>query len=328
MRLVIAAAAAAFLILGFLLKPDIPAPPQQESPGPLLQEVVQQREAGSVLRALQEVGAATVQYGALVSGEPDPPAAWSDFEPALAAPADAVRYGVVNGAGEIVAYVRGLSADAPVQVRVGDGRQLSGRIAGPVSAAGLARIAVEPSAPLIAPVRAAAPPAPGEPVVAAAPAPDGRLIAPLFVASAGTETLVTTTPLESFLGAPVFSAARELVGVVAMSGSAARILTLEAALRDQTATAPPPLGVTLEQAEGGGDEPAVVTVRRVDPEGRAAVAGLRAGDIVEAVDEAAVADLREAFARMSPGSPEAVRLRVRRGRRVVTVTIPPVAVQP
>jgi S1-C subfamily serine protease len=327
MRFVIAAAAAAFLIIGFALRPDL-APPQQESPGPLLQEVVQQREAESVLRALQDVGAATVQYGAFVVGEPAPLAAWSDWEPALAAPADPGRYGVVIGEGDIVAYARGLSAAAPVRVSIGDGRELMGRITGPVSAAGLARITVQASAPLVAPPRAITLPLPGESVVAAAPTPDGRLIAPLFVAAVSGDTAVTTVPLDPFLGAPVFSAARELVGVVALRGGAARIVFIDAALRaDPTPVTPPaPLGVTLEAVSEG--DASVVMVRALDPDGRAAAAGLRAGDIVEAIDEVVVTGLPQALESLAPGRAEGVDLRIRRARRVMPITVPPVEGQP
>lgn len=329
MRIVIALAAAGFLVVGYLLRPEQPASsPQQEPPAPLLQEVVQQREASSVLRALQEVGAATFQYGVFITGEPIPPETWSDWQPELAPRAESPRYGVVTGAGEVIANVNGLSADAPVQVMVGDGRHLTGRIAEP-GPGGLARIAVTPSEPLVPPSRAASLPLAGEAVVAAAPAPGGRLIAPLFVASILDGAIVTTTDLAPFVGAPVFSAARELIGIVAAGEGGARVVPFDVVLAPSPQAAPttPRLGLTLAEMQAPeGGAPSVV-VRALDPEGRAAAAGARTDDIIEAIGDAPVASLPQALELLSARGDE-VALRIRRGRRAVTVTIPAIEAQP
>ncbi|MGE0446869.1 MAG: PDZ domain-containing protein [Vicinamibacterales bacterium] len=330
MRISVALAAAGFLVVGYLLRPEQPAPPpQQEPPAPLLQEVVQQREAGSVLRALQEVGAATLQYGVFVTGEPVPPDAWSDWQPELAPRPEPPRYGVVTGAGEVIANVGGLSADAPVQIMVGNGRQLTGRITEPVAPGGLARIAVTPSEPLVPPSRAASLPAAGDPVVAAAPAGEGSLIAPLFVASITDGAIVTTTELAPFVGAPVFSASRELIGMVANRPGGARVVPIDRVLDAPADRVPGParLGLTLAQVQDAGAEQPRVVVRDLDPNGRAAAAGVMTDDVIEAIDDAQVASLAQARGAL-PTDGAGLELNIRRGRRALTVRIPAAEAQP
>jgi S1-C subfamily serine protease len=324
MRFVVAAAAVAFLVVGFALRPDVPPPAQPEAPGPLLQQVVEQREAVSVVRALQDVGNDTVRYGVFVVGEPVTPDVWSDWEPGYAdAPARA-RYGVVVGAAEVLAYVEGLSAEAPVRVMAGDGRQMTGQIVEPLPGTGLARIALDTAVPLVPPQGAETMPRPGDPVVAASAAPGGRLIAPLFVASTDGEGLTATTTLEPLLGAPVFSVARELVGVVALGDRTPRIVALDAVMQPATpAAGPAPLGLTLERRmTDEADLPVELVIRALDPEARAARAGAREGDIVVAVNGEAVGDLPQARSMLAAVSDSGFELDVRRGRRVTTLQVP------
>ena len=86
-RGLLVAAAVTFLLLGFSLRPSVPTSSrQEEAPGALLQEAVQQQEDRTLSRALQDVGKSTVRYAARISGRIARPDVWSDWQPHLRMP--------------------------------------------------------------------------------------------------------------------------------------------------------------------------------------------------------------------------------------------------
>jgi S1-C subfamily serine protease len=90
-----------------------------------------------------------------------------------------------------------------------------------------------------------------------------------------------------------------------------------------TSTGRAALGVTVATVAGPDGQPAGVAVQSVIPGGAAAAAGIRAGDVITAVDATAVADtqaLQDALAAHRPGQRVTLRL-VRAGGGTATVTV-------
>jgi hypothetical protein len=134
-RVSFAIAAAAFLAAGYWLKPvDLSLPQAEEPPAPLLQQTVEQREARTVFRALQDAAASTVRFAARLDVPAPPRTAWSDWDRTVPVPRPQLRYGVVVGPHDLLANVADAPPDAVLRIHLGDGRAVAGRVTsrGPV----------------------------------------------------------------------------------------------------------------------------------------------------------------------------------------------------
>lgn len=324
-RVWLGGAAVLVLAAGLLLRPDTPAATAaiEETPAPILQDVVSRREAQTLVRQLQVTAREAAPFAVRVT-LPEPAAArWSDWEEAP--PVSRERYGVVLAEREVLAHVGDVELETPVSVTLGDGRRFAGRIVERWRERGLGRIAVDAAAPLAVPPAAAAA-APGDAVVATAPGVDGMVIAPLFVAAVGEEAVLVSSAIDRFHGMPVFGGGPALVGVIAMRDDGMAVLPLAAATAAPPGPAPASrrLGLslgTMPSPDAGGASRVIVTA--VAPDGPAADAGVRAGDVLFQVDETDVEALAGAVTALSAGPEAAIRLRVRRGRQLLTLRVTP-----
>jgi hypothetical protein len=327
-RGLIVAAAVAFLLLGFALRPSVPTSSrQEEAPGALLQEAVQQQEDRTLSRVLQDVGESTVRYAARISGRISRPDVWSDWQPHLRMPETREYYGVLVAPGEVLAYGLGLSDDPEVQVQFNDGPAVGGSITSRFLASGLIQIVADGASDRQPPRIAAGGGTAGDAVVATAPGLEGPIIAPLFLSSSGTSISATTTPLDDFRGLPVFSSERELLGIVGDVEGKARIISVDAAMipSPTPAAIPRRIGLSLGSRTEPTDGPPGVIVIAVEPDGLAARVGILADDLLLQIDEEIVVDVAQAASTLtSPDAPD-LRLNIRRGLSgvtLLTVTIP------
>jgi len=240
-RLAAGLGAAALLLLGLLLKPAAPAaPPPTDAPAPMLQQVVEQREAETVFRRMREAFTRVARFAARITPPPLP------IEALEIAPIDpartADRFGVVTGATQVLADVADLEDDATVQVRLGNGRLFEARVAARFPDRALALLEAATGGPLEPPVRATGIAA-GHPVFAAAPGAGNEIIAPLFVAHVSERELLTTNALDAFRGMPVFTLEGEVAGILAFEGNRVRLLTLDAALQPPALVPPAPVPI-------------------------------------------------------------------------------------
>jgi hypothetical protein len=237
-RLLAGAGAAAILILGTLLKPAAPAaPPSTETPAPMLQEVVQQREAETVFRRMRAAWPRVAPFTARVTVVP-PPSELVEFgprDPAFAAG----RFGVVAGPSRILADTGDVEDDAVFRIMLGDGRAFEARIAARYPDRSLSLLEASESVALEAPSRANSISS-GTALFAAAPRTDGPVIAPLFVAHASPRELLTTNALDAFRGMPVFDLEGQLAGILAHERGEVRLLTVAAALEPPALVLPEP----------------------------------------------------------------------------------------
>ena len=238
-RIVIGASAAAILVVGALLKPAAPAvtPPSSETPAPMLQEVVQQREAQTIFRRMQDTWPRVARFTARVAVMPSAQdlIEFGPVDPARAAE----RFGVVVGTRRILADTADFTEGALVRVTLGDGRAFEARTAGAVADRSLAFIEPLAAVVLEPPPHATAVPA-GTALFAAAPRADGTVIAPLFVAHASRRELLTTNALDAFRGMAVFDLDGQLAGVLAHERGQVRLLTPVAALEPAPPALPEP----------------------------------------------------------------------------------------
>jgi hypothetical protein len=238
-RIVIGGSAAAILVIGVLLKPAAPAvtPPSSETPAPMLQEVVQQREAQSIFRRMQDTWPRVARFTARVALMPS---AQDLIEFGPVDPRRAVeRFGVVAGTRRILADTADFPEGALVRVTLGDGRAFEARTAGAGADRPLAAIEAPAGVVLDPPFRTTTITA-GTALFAAAPRADGSVIAPLFVAHASARELLTTNALDAFRGMAVFDLDGQLAGVLAHERGEVRLLTAAAALEPRPPALPEP----------------------------------------------------------------------------------------
>ena len=227
-RLVIGASAAAILIVGLLLKPAAPAPPPPtETPAPMLQQVVQQREGETIFRQMRAAWPEIARFTARITPLPSPPdpLEFGPRDPAYATG----RFGVVAGPRHILADSADIADDAILRVALGDGRTFDAHVAARFPDRSLVLLEPPAAVSLESPPRAPSIVA-GTALFAGAQRVDGPVIAPMFVAHASARELVTTNALDPFRGMPVFTVEGQLAGIVAEERGQVRLLTAAAAL--------------------------------------------------------------------------------------------------
>lgn len=327
LRIIVAASAVAVLVVGYALRPEaqLPPPALEEQPSPILREAVERREAASIYVALQQVARTVAPAAARLLPLAAPLERWSDIEPDLNA---RVRYGVAVAAATLVADAADLPVGSGVSARLGNGRTVMGLVTTHYPRAGLALVAVGDTEPLPVPAESAAAAAAGELVVAVAPGENGLLVLPVAVAEVRRGGLSLSSAFERYRGVPVFNAQSEWLGIIADGDDGMRVVRPgDLAAEEAESPAPPALGVSLrlEASEAG---PRPVIVDEVAAGGRAAAAGLQAGDVIASINGEAPAGLEAAVAALRGDGVTPVSVAVRRGRRVLTVRLDAAAAQP
>jgi hypothetical protein len=320
LRTLTAAAAAAILGIGFLLKPAAPAaPPPDEAPAPILQQVVQQREADAVFRRMRDAAPQAVRFAARLTPLHPRVETWSDWQPTHNERTRADRFAAVLDTRHLLGDAADLDEGARVRVMLGDGRTFEARVTTRFVSRSLAVLEPITEIQLDGPPKAPQPVIAGTAAFATAPGSAAPIVAPLFVAGVTSRELLTTNALDGLRGMPVFTLDGNLAGIVAVEESRARVLTLDAAMAVAPAGPREPLfGFTLSVQPGDAGE--VVTVTDVAPSGPAEQAGVRAGDVVIAMNGQEITNLENAVSALSAG--DALTITVRRGSRVQNIRVP------
>jgi hypothetical protein len=237
-RVAVGAAAGIVLAVGAWLKPAAPAaPPPADTPAPMLQEVVQQREAETIFRRMRATWPQVARFTARVTPVVSPSDMIAFGPPDPASPP--VRFGLVADARRIVADAGEIADHAVVRVALGDGQTFDARVTARFPDRSLAVLEAPGTVTLESPPRATSISA-GMALFAAAQRADGPVIAPLFVAHASSRELLTTNALDAFRGMPVFTLDGQLAGIVAYERGQMRLLTVGAALQPPALVLPAP----------------------------------------------------------------------------------------
>lgn len=322
-RAALAVAAVGVLVAGYLLRPraELPAPALEEQPSPILREVVTRRETTGMFAALQDTARDVVHLTVRLTVPEPPLERWSDWAPD-APPQDTMRFGVPIDGDRVLGDAADLPEGTRVNIGFADGRTVSGFVIVRFPASRLALIAADGGGGWPVPIPAAAPADSGDLVVGVAPGEEGPVTAPLIVAESAGGTMRITSVAERFLGIPVFAAGGDWLGVLAAGPDGMRIISADAVLAERPpAAAPAPVGVTLRSVAAD-DGARRVVVEAVAPDGRAAEAGLRAGDVLLSVQDDPVTTLDAAAGALQREASAALRLDVRRGARTLTIRIP------
>jgi hypothetical protein len=231
-RVIVGLVAFVILVLGALTRPATPAATAPtEAPAPILQQVVQQREAETVFRRMREAWPQVAPFTARVT---------APIDPTLIGPADPAdvsgRFGVVAGPRQILADAAHFERGRAVMVTLGNGRAFEARISAAFPERSLAVLEVNGAGALDLPPRADRVTA-GTVAFAGARRLDGDVIAPFFIAHVSGGELLTTNALDAFRGMPVFTLEGALVGIVAQELGRLRLLTLDAAMQPPAAPA-------------------------------------------------------------------------------------------
>lgn len=335
-KIAAAAAATVVLVLGAATAPrQEEAPvlsPPEERMAPLLAAEIARRQSLATFERVQEIGNRVIGYSVAFPA-PSPPARQTQWEQALPAPA-AARGGagvVIAPDGKVLTHVAALNRPLPVTYDSIDGMAVGADVVAYEPETGL--VLLRPAYPFSF---AAAPlsrerPAAGAVTTAAARVGDRDVVAPVVLAVTsprgyglgGGEALPPGTPLYDTEGALLAVTAAE--GWAYAAGDAvARLDGLAASGRG----APAYVGIALQPrnpslAQWFGDEGVIVA--DVEPDGPAASAGLRPGDLLLALDAEPLQDVTDALAKLkavTAGRDLAVR--VRRGGEVTDVLLTPI----
>lgn len=247
---------------------------------------------------------------------------------------------VVGSGGAIVTAHYLLIGASSVQVVWLDGTTLPGQVAGIDYATGLGAVVVDVVPHRGLTVRALDTAQPGEEVFVIASNGDGRRVSTGFITSVGPfdafweyfleRAILASAENPGFSGGPMLDAHGQVLGIASLSlleigkCTLAVPASLAAPMLDRirdggryaTAVERPWLGVTCYSLRNH------VVVSAVFPNAPAATAGLRAGDVIVAVDGQPVAERRELFVRLwQRRSGEPIALRVFRNNQTVDLDI-------
>jgi S1-C subfamily serine protease len=255
--------------------------------------------------------------------------------------AERMGTGVIVGSGGAIVTAHYLLIGAEsIQVTWVDGTSVAAQVAGVDYGTGLGVVAVDGVPARGLSVRPVEDVAVGEEVFVVASVGDGRRVGTGFVSSVGPfdafweymidRAILITGENPGLGGGALLDAHGQLVGIAALSLAEVGKLTFAIpasfavpmldGIRDHGHYAPSSqrawLGVTCYTLRNH------IVVAGLIPGGPAATAGLKAGDVVLAIDGATVAERRELFGRLwQRRSGEAITLRVFRGNRTFELEI-------
>ena len=325
-KLRIGGACGALLIVGAWLRPQTAAPlaPPEERPAPLLEQQVQQRDPAP-FRGIEDAITRLPARGLAVRASASP-SVTNDFRHA-AAPTPPV-FGVAVSNSHVLTHAAALTDGRAPALITADGRELPTTIAAFDTATGMVLLGT-PSAAGPLPIFADTPSQPGALVVGAARWGAEDVAIPVFITAVTAERYgVGGNGADPPAGLPIYNLDGGLLAVSAGNGIAWRIRHVLDRLLPRAATGslPSSIGIAYqvigERLADAFDATGLAVVD-VAPGGPADAAGVQIGDVI-----VAIGDVKEAGGNLVPAltalpAAEAVDLSLRRGRRVVTVTVTP-----
>lgn len=331
----IAGVSALVLVIGAWLTPPaaqrtLSAP--QELAAPLLEEQVQQREAGRTFVGVQDIAASVTAHSAAIASPASPAALGvrNDFEERQRA-APIAGFGVFVSATHLLTHSMALAGRSSVPLSTADGRTGIGEVVAYEPTSGLvllrtASIGTPPTA------MATTAPAAGALTVAAVRS-DRDIAVPVFVTAVGADSYTLGAVSGSLLpGMPVYTLAGELLAIAASDGSEVRAFPATQAserllARAATGERRSSLGLAFQAVAGRltdafGDRGVVVT--DIVPGGPADLADIQAGDVLLSADDVDLDSTDTATRTLSSRTVgTATRLRVLRNGRTRDVDVTP-----
>lgn len=318
--------ALALLAAGSWLAPTRLAPvlPSQERAAPLLEEQVQQRAPAPPFRGVQDIAAQIDVRGVAIHGVVDPaPSPRNDFVPYLPPAVDA--FGVPLGSGFVLTHRLVLDGAREARVATSDAAPVAAQLAAYDEATGLVLLRTDPPlAPAVA-VATAMPPS-GSLAVAAASWPGHELILPVFIALVSDEYLrIGGDGGTAAAGLPVYDADGRLFAISLGRGEARPVRAaidrlLQRAMAETRARSFGLAFQALTPALAPVFGEAGVIIVDTLPGGPAALAGVRTGDVITAVQGVAMSSPEQLGAALAAvPQPLAARLSLRRAGQPLTV---------
>ena len=293
----------------------------------MLEATVQQREPARVFRGVQDIGRMALAYGVSFPGPPrrEPARTHADFTDATRDAKPPAGLGVIVSAqGDVLTHVGAVSESLTPGAQLPDGRLLNAQVKAYEPESGLVLVELDDAPPGVFAPRATAPPEAGELAVAAARIGDRDFVAPVFIATGGGDRYTLSAASGVVVpGTPVFNLAGELLAVaagppeVSLAWAVGPALERLTALRASPRALPRSLGLSLQPL----DEPLAarlgasgVLVADVAESGPGARAGLRPGDVLEAIGPTKLGSAQQAQTLIAGARSELV-LRLRRAGR-------------
>jgi S1-C subfamily serine protease len=333
-KLWIAAGSALVLLIGALTIPT-PAPstvvPPQERAMPLLEQEVQRREQLRIFGELQQLGPRLARHSVMIPAVAPTPGLPSDMAP-RAPRVDPAGHGlIVSEDGEVLTSAAALLGRESLQIELFDGGRAEARVIAFDPDTDLVLLGANPVPGADAAPWASEPPPAGMLAIAVAHAAGHVAVAPVFVTAApDAERRIRTTTADLAPGTPLFTVAGEVFAVAVGGNDPSAVLVAAAVnrLRDRIAS-----GQARRGALGLTFQPMDETLRKVysspgvlvadvTPHGPADDAGVRAGDFITALGDAAVSsidEVRQVIAQLEPQVP--VRLQLLRDRRPLEIDV-------
>jgi S1-C subfamily serine protease len=338
-KIKIALASGLVLVIGAWLAPraaqtSLSAP--QEHAAPLLEEQVQIREMSRPFVGVQDVAAPVSQHAVAILPARSPMVpSWNDYSERGDDSTPVAGCGVFVSESHVLTHSAALDGRATVDVSVGSGTTISGRVVAYEPPTGLVLLEVQRSEGKSSATVAAEAPALGALAVAIGRSNERKIAMPVFVTSVGREGYTIGAVNDGLLpGMPVFNLAGELFAVAAPDGREVRAIPIRQAAERMLARAStgerrssfglgfqPPTG---RLADIFGSEGVLVT--EVLPGGPADAADIRFGDVLLAVGDVTIDSADTAGRALSTapvGAP--TTLRMRRGARVSEIKAMPAA---
>jgi S1-C subfamily serine protease len=328
-KLKLAAACLAVLVLGWSVAPRETPRPVPEAPVPILESEVQKREPARVFRGVRQAGLTAVPFTVALAAVVEGPRVVADFAPATRRATAALSgFGLLVSAGSEVLTHRDAFGGAPrVAVLLADGTRLGAEAAAYEASTGLVLLRLDGRAAGDPPL-SATPAEAGTAAVAVGHVDGAEIVAPVFIGAIRRDGYLLTGASGAVLpGMPVVDLDGQVLGVAGAGTLPVRAHAVEPALArlrgrvEAGSGLPRTIGVALQALEGE-------LARALGP-GAAVVAeagdgGLMPGDVVIGIRGRAVTSLDEALGaigRLPVGEESTVT--VRRGKRERSVTVRP-----
>jgi serine protease DegQ len=317
LKIKVGAASVALLLAGYWLAPPRSASlaPSEERAAPLLEEQVQQREAAQPFRGVQDIADRIEVRGVAIHLQTNQTDADNDFVPSR--PAGVEAFGVPLGGGFVLTHRRALNGERQVRVAAAESAPLPAQLTAYDEATGLVLLRTDPPLAAAASVATTMPES-GSIAVAAARWPGHELILPVFVALVNDSYMrIGGDGGTAAAGLPIFDADGRLIAISLGRGEARPVRAAIDRLlqRAMAGTRAASFGLSFQAVTPpleplfGGSGAIIVDVL---PGGPAALAGVRPGDVITAIDGTAVSSpggLRAALLAAPASAPAGFSLR-------------------
>lgn len=333
----LAAASILVLALGFAVAPPRARTftPSEERAAPLLTQEVLRRETstptiGGIAETAARVGNHVVAIREIVR---EPPRTLRDH---VAAASPAGRPGLavtMNASGDLVAHAAALEGRTTVQFRTAAGDELTARAVTDDPDSGFVLLRTTTPAAFEVPSLAPAPAAPGALGAAVARWRGQRYVQPVFITSHESGLYTFTSGAAIYPGTPIYDLEGRLLAIAVGAtrpGEARAAGELFARLRARDTAKrglEPSLGLAVQPIDeqlSSLTGPGATIVSDVVPDGPAAAADVRVGDIILQIDSTDVRsadDFLAAIRRLTPGAEAVLRLRRDRVERRIAIAV-------